>query len=104
MTVTCSACTVIEVEGGKIQRHAGILTLDLPHSAASIAITKRSYGVSADGHSFTLGYEQSQTIIMPDASKCAAVIIIENSNDSQFVKWRDYFDRFPNICLRKGDK
>ena len=104
LTFTCTACTVVEVRGGELRRYGGSLRLDPFGNAATVAITTRNYGLAVDGHSLLLGYGKSRTIVVPDTSRCSAVIIVERSSAAELMQWRNYFSQYPDVCVEGGEK
>ena len=104
LTLTCTACTVVKIDGGEVRRYGGSLRLDPFRNASVVTVTSRNYGVVADGHSLLLGYGESRTIVVPDDSHCAAIIIVEKSSDEQLSQWREYFSKYPDVCVEGGTR
>lgn len=97
--LACTACTVVQVNGGEIRRFGGILRVAPLQDASTVSITSRNYGVIADGHSLLLGYGKSRIIVVPDTSRCSAVIIMDDSSENLLSQWREFFGKYPNICI-----
>lgn len=99
----CSACTVVRVDGGNLRRYGGLLRLEPSDGATIVTVSSRNYGVVANGNSFLLGYGKSRAIVVPNASRCSAVIIIEKGSDEQLSRWEEFFSKYPNMCV-EGEK
>lgn len=101
----CSACTVVKVEGGDVRRYGNLLKVEASKNASIVSVTTRNYGMAVDGHSLLVGYGRSRTVIVPDGSRCSAVIVVEKGEgDEQLSRWRKFFSDYPNVCIEGGGK
>lgn len=98
----CAGCTVVRVEGGRARHYAGTLRIEPAANAALVSVATRSWGVVADGRSMLIGFGRSQTVVMPPNSRCAMIVIVEPGATLPMPPWREFLNRYPNICLQGG--
>lgn len=101
----CPGCTVIRVEGGEVHRFAGTLRVEPLEGSQLVAVSKRDYGLIADGRNFLLGYGEMQTVIVPEASSCIVVVMPEvGVKDDQAAAWSAFLEKYPDVCVVGGEE
>lgn len=102
--VSCSACTVVNVEGGDVRRYAGTLRVVPEPQAKMVSVARRTYGLAADGRSLIVGYEASRTIVVPRDSRCAAFVVVDRPTPEMLAQWHAFARAHPEICVNQGEQ
>lgn len=95
-----TACTVVEVDGGRAIVHGGNLRLVAPDNSEIIAVRSRGFGLVSGLRSTTLGYQDEFAVVKTAADACAIIVVDANLDDDGRKFWREVAGNREDICVK----